>query len=132
MSTENQPPDPPPYVPRTRPPSPSEPDPTINTGSRWIAWVVSSVVLPVLGWLVMLLFKLRGDSVVVLLTAFALLCQFVTSVLLAQGFCARRGSGVGAAFGMTIVFFLASVAIGTAAWFAGCLVSFSSGGSFIH
>ena len=125
MSTENQPPHSP-YVPQTRPSS-SGPDPTINMGSRWLAWVLAAVVLPVLGWFVLAVFKNEGISVVVLLTAFALLCQFVTSVLVAQGFCARRGSGVGAVFGMTIVFFLASVAIGTAVWFAGCMVVLSSG-----
>jgi hypothetical protein len=91
---------------------------------RWIAWVVASVFMPALPWLTMTEKNDTGTSVFVM-TGIALILQLAASIAVAIGFSRRRSLGVGGAIGMTIVFMLASVAIGSAIWFAVCVAKAS-------
>jgi hypothetical protein len=87
---------------------------------RWIAWVAASVALPALPWLTMSNASNDDGTSVFVLTGVALLLQLAASIALAVGFSRRRLLGVGGVIGMTVVFMLASVAIGTAVWLAAC------------
>lgn len=87
--------------------------------ARWITWVLVSVLLPGLPWL--FADEDKDGSLLFGLTAIALLSQLAASIWVAVGLSRNRGMGGGAAVGFSIVFMLASVAIGTAVWFAACI-----------
>ncbi len=110
----------PPPIPPQTPWQPPQPPPPVNMTPRWIAWMAASVVLPALPWLSLSDASNDDGTSVFVLTGVALLLQLAASIALANGFCRRRQLGVGGAIGMTIVFMLASVAIGTAVWLAAC------------
>jgi hypothetical protein len=80
--------------------------------------------MPALPWLTMTEKNDTGTSVLVM-TGVALVLQLAASIAVAIGFSRRRSLGVGGAIGMTIVFMLASVAIGSAIWFAVCVAKAS-------
>lgn len=111
----------PPPIPQQTPVQPPQLPGPVNMTPRWIAWIAASVIMPALPWLTISNGG-RGDdgSGVVVMTVFALVLQLAASIAVAIGFCKRRAIGAGGAIGMTIVFMLASVAIGTAIWFAVC------------
>lgn len=95
---------------------PAEP---VRMKPRWISWVFASVVLPGLPWLFA---KDDREGVAVLtLTCLALLCQLMASIWVAVGLSRHRGLSGAAAVGFSVVFMLASVALGTAVWFAACV-----------
>jgi hypothetical protein len=91
---------------------------------RWIAWVFASVFMPALPWLTMTEKNDTGTSVLVM-TGVALVLPLAPSIAGAIGFSRRRALGVGGAIGMSIVFLMASVAIGSAIWFAVCVAKAS-------
>ena len=116
MSAETPPPVP--QQPFMLPPQLPEP---VNMVPRWIAWLVASIFMPALPWL--MVNERSSDKEfqgVLAMTVLALLLQLGASIAVAMGFCKRRAIGVGGVIGMTVVFMLASVAIGTAIWFAVC------------
>lgn len=90
--------------------------------TRWIMWVLASVVMPALPWLSAVGGTTNLQSTTIpLLTLLALVLQLAASIAVAIGFCKRRSIGAGGAIGMSLVFMIASVAIGTAVWFAVCV-----------
>lgn len=105
------------------PPSPAGGPPPlpghVPMKSRWITWVLVSVLLPGLPWL--FADEDKDGSIIFSLTAVALLCQLAASIWVAVGLARNRGGRGGAAVGFSIVFMLASVAIGTAVWFVACI-----------
>ena len=112
------------------PPSAQTPSPPelVNMRPRWLWWLIASVVMPALPWLAASPTS-NSDaafSSIIVLTTLALLLQLATSIAVAIGFCKRRNIGLGGAIGMTVVFMLASVAIGTAIWFAVCVARIST------
>ena len=115
MSADNPPP-----IPPQTPWQPPQPLPPVNMKPRWIAWVAASVVLPALPWLTMSNASDNDGTNVIALTVLALILQLAASIALAVGFSRRRLLGVGGTIGMTVVFMLASVAIGIAVWLAAC------------
>lgn len=115
--------EPPPPIP---PPAPSgfqQPTvpPPVNMKVRWILWVLASTIAPALPWLSYSGGRHDDGTGVFVLTALALILQLAASIAVAIGFSRRRFLGAGGAIGMSIVFMLASVAIGTAVWFAVCV-----------
>jgi hypothetical protein len=110
----------PPPIPSQTPGTSMQPTVYVSMTPRWIAWLIASVVMPALPWLTMTSSNDSGTSVFVM-TGVALVLQLAASIWVAIGFCKRRAMGVGGAVGMTIVFMLASVAIGTAIWFSVCV-----------
>ena len=56
-----------------------------------------------------------------ILLAIALITQLITSVFVAIGLSKKRALGVGGTIGLSIVFMLASLAIGTGVFFAACV-----------
>lgn len=118
MSNETPPPIPPPV--QGGPPSP--PPAPVDMKARWIMWVLASVVMPALPWLSAVGGTTNLQSATIpLLTLLALVLQLAASIAVAIGFCKRRSIGAGGAIGMSLVFMIASVAIGTAVWFAVCV-----------
>lgn len=112
----------PPPVPPPTQGGPSVPPPPVDMKTRWIMWVLASVVLPALPWLTAIGGSNSLQSTAIpILTLLALVLQLAASIAVALGFCKRRSIGAGGAIGMTLVFMLASVAIGTAVWFAVCV-----------
>jgi hypothetical protein len=79
--------------------------------------------MPALPWLTVSDGRKDDGTSVIVLTLFALFLQLAASIAVAMGFSKRRALGVGGVIGMSIVFMLASVAIGTAIWFATCLAT---------
>src|SRR6478609_1746535 len=114
----------PPPIPPQAPGLPSQPAVPVNMKPRWIAWVAASVIMPALPWLTMTENNQSGGSVLVM-TGVALVLQLATSIVLAVGFSRRRAFGIGGAIGMTIVFMVASVGIGSGIWFAVCVAKAS-------
>jgi hypothetical protein len=110
----------PPPIPPQTPWQPPQPPPPVNMKPRWIAWIAASILMPALPWLTMSNASNNDGTSVIVLTALALVLQLTASIALAIGFSRRRLLGVGGAIGMTVVFMLASVAIGTAIWLAAC------------
>lgn len=111
----------PPPVPGRYPALPPQLPEPVNMTPRWIAWLVASIFMPALPWL--MVNERSNDQAfqgVLAMTVFALLLQLAASIAVAMGFCKRRAIGAGGTIGMTVVFMLASVAIGTAIWFAVC------------
>ncbi len=102
-------------------PGPPPPPPPVNMNVRWVLWVLASTITPALPWLTYSGKSSDQGTSVFLLTALALILQLAASIAVSIGFCTRRFLGVGGIIGMTIVFMLASVAIGTAVWFAVCV-----------
>ena len=117
MSDQAPPPIPPPETPGWQPQLP----PPVKMAPRWMAWVAASVLLPALPWMMYSEKDNEAGTGLVVMTIFALSVQLVVSAVVAAGFCRKRFIGVGGAIGMTLVFMLASVAIGTAIWFSACL-----------
>lgn len=87
--------------------------------ARWITWALVSVLLPGLPWL--FAEDDKDGSIHFALLAIALLSQLAASIWVAVGLARNRGGSGGAAVGFSIVFMLASVAIGTAVWFVACI-----------
>jgi FtsH-binding integral membrane protein len=112
----------PPPVPQQVPTVPPQPPPLVSMAPRWIGWVAASVFMPALPWLMYSEEDKEAGTGVVVMTVFALVVQLVLSSVVAVGFCRKRLIGTGGAIGMTLVFMLASVAIGTAIWFSTCLM----------
>jgi hypothetical protein len=88
---------------------------------RWVVWIIVSLAAPALPWLVAPLSGNEAGNIVVSLTNTALFLQLIASIFLSIGFCKKRFISIGGAIGMSLVFMLASVAIGTAVWFSVCL-----------
>ncbi len=106
--------DSPPPLPQTRT------TPPVKMAPRWICWLLASVIMPALPWM-SINWTAKDDSAKLIgLTALALLLQLGASISVAIGFSKQRALGVGGVIGMTIVFMIASGAIGTAIWFAVC------------
>lgn len=118
--------DTPPPVPGRSPALPPQLPEPVNMAPRWVAWLVVSVIMPALPWLSVAKGGRDDGTGVIVLTIFALVLQLAASIAVAIGFCKRRAIGVGGAVGMTVVFMLASVAIGTAIWFAVCATRFAT------
>jgi hypothetical protein len=114
----------PPPIPPQAPGLPPQPAVLVNMKPRWIGWVAASVLMPALPWLTMTEKNDSGTSVFVM-TALALVLQLAASIAVAVGLSRRRALGVGGAIGLSIVFLLASVAIGSAIWFAVCVAKAS-------
>jgi hypothetical protein len=115
---------PPPFPPST--PVPPPPVPPVAMAWRWILWVLVSTVLPAVPWMTYGGSRNYENDGIMILTMVALALQLAASIAVAVGFCRRRAIGVGGAIGMTIVFMIASAAIGTAIWFTSCLVVVSA------
>ena len=88
--------------------------------AQWIAWVVSATVLPALPWVVFGS-KTLDEGVGITLLFFAMVCQLIASIFVAIGVSKRRALGVGGIIGLSVVFMMASVAIGTAVFFVACI-----------
>lgn len=116
MSQETPPPIPPPSPPTLGAPPP----PPENSGVRWLFWVLASTVAPALPWATYSDKAWDDGGSVLVMTALALILQLAASIAVAISFCRRRSFSTGGAIGMTVVFMIASVAIGTAVWFAVC------------
>lgn len=114
----------PPPIPPQAPGLPTQSPVYVDMKPRWIAWVFASVFMPALPWLTMTEKNDTGTSVLVM-TGVALVLQLAASIAVAIGFSRRRALGVGGAIGMSIVFLMASVAIGSAIWFAVCVAKAS-------
>lgn len=87
--------------------------------ARWISWVAVSILMPGLPWL--FAEDDRDGSLIFGLTGVALIMQLMASIWVAQGLARNRAQGVGATIGFSVIFMLASVAIGTAVWFVACV-----------
>jgi heme/copper-type cytochrome/quinol oxidase subunit 4 len=94
--------------------------------SRWIAWIVACCVLPLVP-LLLLMTPSPSEGLVVSLLVSLILAQLVCSIYLALGLARKQGKGTGAIIGFSIVFMMASVAVGTAVVFVGCLGLMSAG-----
>jgi hypothetical protein len=90
---------------------------------RWIAWVLASVAGPALPWVFMHLDD-QGTTFMTLIGV-ALVLQLIASIRVAVGLARIRGLGAGGVFGFSIVFMLASVAIGSAVFFVACFGALS-------
>lgn len=105
-------------LPSVPPPMPQPPE----MKPRWIGWVAASTLLPILPWLVL---GKKADQaaapVALVLLGFALICQLVASIMVADGLSKKRTLGVGGTVGLSVVFMFASLAIGTAIFFVACV-----------
>lgn len=95
----------------------------VNMTPRWIAWLLASAIMPALPWLTMSGGPNESGASVIVFTLLALALQLAASIAVAIGFSKRRALGIGGAIGMSIVIMIASVAIGSAIWFATCLAT---------
>ena len=107
-------------------PAPGPQLPPESNKVRWILWVLASTIAPALPWLVYSDKAWDNGGSVLVTTTLALILQLAASISVAIGFCRRRSLSAGGAIGMTIVFMLASVAIGTAIWFSVCVARMGS------
>lgn len=82
--------------------------------------MLASTVAPALPWATYSDKAWDDGGSVLVMTALALILQLAASIAVAISFCRRRSFSTGGAIGMTVVFMIASVAIGTAVWFAVC------------
>jgi hypothetical protein len=117
-------------VPPSPPPAqtpgiPPQLPPPVNMAPRWIAWTIASVILPALPWLLYSEKARDAGTAVVVMTIFALILQLAASAAVSIGFCRKRFIGVGGMIGMTLIFMVPSVIIGTTMWFTGCLARMS-------
>lgn len=98
-----------------------QPVPQVSMAPRWIAWSLTSVLMPALPW-----FTTSTDDKepigLMIMTGLALVCQLAVTIYLALGFSRKNRYGPGGVIGMTTVFMIASVAIGTAVWLLGFMV----------
>ena len=104
------------------PAPPPMPQP-INMTPRWIGWVAASIFLPASPWLILGQKGMNNSDAApaLILLAIALITQLITSVFVAIGLSKKRALGVGGTIGLSIVFMLASLAIGTGVFFAACV-----------
>ncbi len=65
------------------------------------------------------------SSFILATTGLALVCQLLASVALAKGTAVRHNYSAAGFIGFAIIFLLASLAIGTCIWLAGCASGFS-------
>jgi len=87
---------------------------------RWIGWVAASVLGPLLP-LIPMVQNTQDISIVWATIAFALIVQLAASIFIAVGAARKRALGIGGAIGLSLAFFVGSVAIGSAVFFAGCI-----------
>jgi hypothetical protein len=94
----------------------------VQMAPRWIGWVVASTLLPALPWVILGAKGMDKDPTPALvMLAIALIVQLVMSIFVAIGLSQKRSLGVGGIVGLSIVFMLASLAIGTGVFFAACV-----------
>lgn len=95
--------------------------------SQWLTWVLTSSILPALPFLFFGGKALdKAESFVLILVA--MLAQLVASIFLARGIAMRRQLGIGGVIGLSVVFMMGSVAIGSAVFFVACLSTFNAQG----
>ena len=95
----------------------------IDMKPRWIGWVVASTLLPTMPWIVLGKSGMKDSAApgALLMLGIALVAQLVASIMVAVGLSQKRLLGVGGSIGLSIVFMLASLAIGTAVFFVACI-----------
>lgn len=86
----------------------------------WIAWILSSAMLPALPFLIM---GKRGLDEGMAIIVLAILAQLGCSIWLAVMMGRKLKKGRGFAVLMTIAFMTASTVIGTVSFFASCLAA---------
>ncbi|MEZ0390427.1 MAG: hypothetical protein ACAI34_25330 [Verrucomicrobium sp.] len=91
---------------------------------RWLVWVLVSVILPAIPWCFAKIVD-DGTFVAVYLSV-AVLFQIAASVWLSLGLARGRGQGAGAVVGFSVVFTIASLAIGSAVFFVACVAFMSA------
>ena len=100
----------------------SEVPPSTSLRPQLIAWLLSSTVLPALPFL---FFRARALDAQTLpgFIIVAVIAQFACSILLAQRISHRRGKGAAHVVLLSLVLMIASVMIGSAAFFGACVGS---------
>lgn len=99
----------------------------LSLKSHWLYWLFASTLLPILPFIIFGGKALdKGEGIALILLALAV--QFATSIYLARGVSQRRQLGIGGIIGLSIVFMMGSVAIGTAVFFVACLSTFNAQG----
>ena len=88
--------------------------------TRWIAWVGAATLLPMLPWVIGGSKTLDNETAMGMLIV-TVLGQLIASIFLAIGLAKRRKLGVGGIIGLSVVFMMASVAVGTAVFFFACI-----------
>lgn len=105
--------------------SPSQPPalPPENKPSllgKWVWWFIAAGVMPGFSMMIAEGGSSSAQPVATMFFLFALLGQIVCSVILGMAISKRLGKGAGIAVLFVFVLLIASVAVGTASWFAGC------------
>ncbi|HEY2574553.1 MAG TPA: hypothetical protein VGH65_10795 [Verrucomicrobiaceae bacterium] len=93
---------------------------TATVRGPWIAWIIASTLGPALPFL---LAGRKGLDEGMALIPVALSAQLICSIVLAVRMRGKLKKGPGYVVMMTFVFMIASVMVGTAAFFAACLVA---------
>ena len=87
---------------------------------RWVAWIAASIAMPAVT-LVPVYLKQEDISIFWALLALAVALQLVASIFLGSGMARTRALGVGGSFALSFAFVVASLAVGTAIMFVGCI-----------